>query len=143
MSTRLQLLIGLLLLVIGLAIGRYSLPAKVVTVTRIERQDHDVIKTNVVTVTKVVKQPNGTTETNTTVTDHSVTNDQSNTVSQTEKTVTRNQPDWRVGAQFSSSSNLPGYLYGVTVDRRILGPISIGVFGNANRAFGAQIGIEF
>lgn len=143
MSTRLQLLIGLLLLVIGLALGRYYTPEKVVTKTVIQTNTVEVTHDHVVTVVKEVTALNGTKTKTTTTIDLSVINSNTDSTTQTQKTVTRDNPQWKTSVQFSSSSVLPDYLYGVTVERRIIGPVFIGVFGNANRQFGASIGMEF
>jgi hypothetical protein len=143
MSTRTYILTVTLTLIVGAAMGRYLTPEKVVTKTVTQIQKVDVVHTNVVTITKTIKQPNGTIETDTTTVDKSVDQTNTNTTSETSKTVTRDNPQWHVSGDFSSSSSLPYYIYGAKIERRILGPIFLGAFGNANRQFGASIGLEF
>jgi hypothetical protein len=137
------ILIVVLSLLIGAGSSYYFSPTKVVTKFVTQVQIKDVIHTNVVTVTKTIKQPNGAVETDTTKTDLSITNDQSQTVAESDKSVTRKESDWKASVQFSSSSTLPEYLYGASIDRKLLGPIYIGAFGNASRVFGAEVGISF
>lgn len=135
---RLQILIGLLLLVIGIAVGRYTLPTKVVTKTVIDTHTVTVVQHDVQTVE--VDKPDGTKTVVTT--DKSVDTTKSKTDESQTKVTENYKPQWKAAVQFSSSSNLPDYLYGVTLEKRILGPIFIGGFGNANRQFGVSLGVE-
>lgn len=138
MTMRLQLLIGLLLLVIGLGLGRYMTPTKVVTKTVIETHTVEVVHHDVQTVT--VESPDGTKTT--TVVDKSVDTTKQDTEQSTLKVVENGKPQWKISAQFSPKYPRYEYLYGVQVERRILGPIFVGGFGNLDHTLGLSVGVE-
>lgn len=162
--------------VVGAAVGRFSLPAKVVTktetktVTQVVTQQvvktvvqHDVQKNdNTVTVKVENDKADGTKTITTTIVDkntyaaetdknaQATTATASNTTSDTttSKTTTYSKNDWMISAMAAPSSisfsNLGGISYGAKVDRRIIGPVYIGVFSLPSTVpIGASIGISF
>lgn len=102
--------------------------------------DHEVIKYQVVTVTHEADKPDGTKIIDTTMTDNS------------EKTtdVVQKIVDAKASQQF-------GYLaavgmavdangvktYSLSVDKRLLGPVTLGVFGSTCSELGLRIGVMF
>lgn len=125
--------------------------------------------TNKKTTTTITEYPDGRKVTETVVVDLSVKETvsdkdassnkdsvvDSSTVSKEEntKTVTRNRPSWSVTAYGlmdvrdfrGSSGNFLGgpVVVGATLQRRILGPIHIGIFGASDMTFGLGVGLEF
>lgn len=139
MSIRLYLLLALLLLVVGYSLGRYFTPQKVVTETIIKTKTITVVQHD--TQTTVTEKPDGTKTT--VIVDKSVdTTHQDQTIDKT-KVVENNKPDWHIGVDFSPKNPQYEYFYGARVERRILGPMFIGAFGNIDRTLGASIGLEF
>jgi hypothetical protein len=129
-------------LLIGLALGRYAAPDKVVTKEKVvhDSQDHSTI-----TRTKE-KKADGTTVVVTTI--HKDV--ESSTVSQNDKTITRDRPKWLVngvmGAEMGANGALNCPIYGIAVQRRIAGPFFIGAEGiKLSDGFlaGASVGVEF
>lgn len=127
-----------LIVVAGLAAAttRFYFPqvqSKTVTV------EHEVEHNNIVTVTHTVHDANGAVDTTTTVTDHS-TKIESNS-----QTALVNKPlDWHVGALVGMDVHkglIP--IYGASLDRRILGPVTVGGFGLTNGTIGVSIGLSF
>ncbi len=55
-----------------------------------------------------------------------------------ETSISTSQPDWFIAA--SSSIN---EIYGLSVSRRILGPIYIGVYGRTDKEVGLNVGMQF
>jgi hypothetical protein len=139
-ETKYFLPIALLLVVLGYGLGRYLQPAKVVTKTQIVTQTvvHDHIHTVTITVTK----PDGT-KTTTTTTDNNSVSDK-DTQSNSSTVTTYSKPDWKVsGLAGLQLTNLHSPVYGAEIDKRLLGPIFVGVWGLTNSTAGVSVGLEF
>ncbi len=102
--------------------------------------DHEVIKYQVVTVIHEVQAPDGTKTIDSTTTDNS-----EKTTDVVQKTV-----DAKASEQFSwlvavgSSVNADGVkTYTASVDRRLLGPLTLGVFGTTRSEVGLRLGVMF
>lgn len=71
-----------------------------------------------------------------------------NSSGETQRKVTQ-QPDWRIGAQVGASLRDPllpiagPLVFGVTVDRRISGGVSAGLWGSTVGAAGVGVSVEF
>jgi len=139
MTIRLYVLISLLLVVVGYTIGRYTTPEKVVTKTVIDTHTVTVVQHDIQTVT--VTKPDGTSTT--TVADHSVDTTKSQTDEHESKVVENQKPQWKVSAQFAPKVPQYEYFYGAQVERRILGPVFVGAFGNIDHTVGLSVGLEF
>lgn len=97
----------------------------------------EIVRNNVVTVTKYIKTPGGTVTRETTVTDHSVKQKDS-------LHVTVYKPsDWNISLSLSADSFTKPDIYGINIQRRILGPIFVGAQGNTKNQYGLSIGLEF
>jgi hypothetical protein len=142
---------------IGLVVGRYSLPQKVVTkvqTVEVEKKtsdEHKLVADRTTTTTQQVKKPDGTVMT-TTVTKNDVqTRDTTDILSvdskksDTEKTVTYSGSRWSMsvlaGKNVSSLSAAP--TYGASVGYRLLGPVTVGGFGLTNGTVGLSLGLSF
>jgi hypothetical protein len=133
-------------LMVGVGIGHYTLPAKVVTKTEVvkdtsvHKDDHSIV---VVTKTQ---HPDGTVTT-VTETKKDVTTDVDKHVDKRKDTeVTYDAPKWTISAlmldaPLSGSSSAPAY--GLSVSYRILGPITVTALGASNGLVGAGLGITF
>ncbi len=158
---------GAVILIAGLAIGRFTLPSKVVTKTEVKVETKEVVKWK----TKYVKQENKDKETITIETrypdgrivkekrvlDKGVvvvdkTSDGAKEVEKkeersTETTTTYAKNDWHLSALVSSSNNGEAFSdkvsYGLMLERRIIGPFYLGVFGLSNKTVGAGLGVSF
>lgn len=117
-----------LALLIGLAIGRFSAPEKVVT------KEIEVIKRDIKIVERKVTRPDGTIE------ETKETIDKSNETSKSD-TFVYNRPDWLVQASVQTDFNKP--IYGLAVSRRIFGGLSVGVSLNSRLEPGVVVGLEF
>lgn len=136
MAVKTTVLIGLISLLVGLAAGRYSLPAKVVTktvtVAQTDRQSTDrstithksdgtvVIQRNVVTATE--KHETG----------------------ESSKSVEHYTAKWTVsGLVGIQPLNAKTPAYGAGVDYRVLGPIEVGAWGLSDGTVGLRLGLSF
>jgi len=97
----------------------------------------DVFKTDVKTVIHYKERPDGTKESVTTIIDNS--KQTSSTSNTQEKPVQKN---WLVGASVASKWDLQP-IYGVQVNRRILGPVYIGLTANTQAELGLVVALEF
>lgn len=159
--------IGVVIFVVGLAVGRYATPTKVTT--KVVTKVVEVIKE--VKVVDTVKSKENNTETHTIVTEFvdgkkvtetftlnkdttfvtnkESTKKESSKDSQTvqEKITEYLKPRWSVGVKASTTTDLlDGPTYGLMLDRRILGPFSVGVQGDisgVNKQYGAYLRMEF
>ena len=149
----------------GAAIGRYSLPAKVVEKEKIVYQDRIVEKTVEVKDTKKKDNkvytrtekttPDGTKTVETKITDNDVSETADNTklnkaqdtttTTDKEKTVTYNNQSTliSVGAKMDTANSTAGVTYGLFVSERVIGPLYMGVFGFTDRSFGISAGVTF
>lgn len=127
------------------SLGRYSAPEKIKTEIKVEKvvEKQEVVRT----VTKVVERPDGTKETE--IVQDSETNTKSDTTRDkvTEVTITHNNLNISLlaGAQpklFQGVSIGP-IVYGASVSKEVLGPITVGAFGLSDLTFGASIGFNF
>lgn len=167
LSVKTIVISSVLLLGIGAAIGRFEGPAKVVTKTEtkvvtqtvvkeVEKKSTENKKNTVTTITETTK-PDGT-KTRTIVirnkddikvVDNTKVDEKTNTTSDTKSSTvtTYDRGKWSVEALASVSkprlTNLGTVSYGLEVDRKIIGPISVGVFGLTDQTYGATLGISF
>jgi hypothetical protein len=137
-------LIILVALAVGAALTRAYAPREVVKTVAV---DHDVVKDHIVTVTKEIVQKDGTKEFDTVVTDDRKEDDTKKTTITDTKTLPSLAPKWFVtagmGLDASSLSSLTTPVYQIGVNRRILGPIFIGVNANTRSQVGVNVGLEF
>lgn len=89
-----------------------------------------ITKDRIITVTRTVKSPDGTVITDERKEENSTTK---------EKVITADKsPDWHI----SIGSDI-NRIIKLEVSRRILGPITIGVYGDTNKTIGVGVGILF
>ena len=141
--------------------GRYATPPKVVTVTKIVTVEKKVDTSTVddkkqrhkkVTITEIVK-PDGTKEVTTVITDDTESDNKKNTTDTTDisksetdkKEVTNSASRVTIsalgGASLSFGSN--PLIYGASISKPVLGPLTLGVWGLSNATGGLSIGLTF
>ena len=160
MSTKNTLILLLVVFLVGLATGRFTLPARVeikevIKTVEVEKKTDNkntTIDSNKDTVVTVTKHPDGTITTETHYIDKSVTTivdkktDDNTTKSTDDKdtttTYSTSQYHLSVMAQ-KDLTNLIGTSIGLAVDKKFIGPISLGIFGFTNKNVGLSIGLSF
>lgn len=159
MTTKLQIIIGVCLLLGGVAVGRYTAPTK--TVVKVETKE--VIKEVVVTtkgetkyikndlVTKIVEIVNkdgSSTKTTYIVDKGSTLNeikefqsiDLSKTTETKKETITENKRSVNINGMVYLKDMKPEY--GLHISKQFLGPISIGAFGMQDKRVGLTVGLS-
>jgi hypothetical protein len=113
-----------------------------------ETRDHVILR-------NIVTQPDGTIIDHSVEAEHAVTTTQVNAEEKheassqtTEKATTHvespKRPDWRVGALVGVQPRVPlEPLYGALVERRVLGPVSVGAWGVYRGPVGLAVTVEF
>lgn len=161
---------GLGLLVLGIALGRYTLPARVETKTVTQTVVQTVTKTVEVDKSEehrdkelqetIVKKPDGTVITTKTWIDKTVvsreddkgndstTNSSTNTTTDTVTVYDTNQYSLQlmIGKNFGNADSfIPGseFVYGAQLNKKFIGPVSMGVFGLTDKTFGVSVGLVF
>lgn len=155
---------GLVILLGGVAIGRYTLPAKVVTktetqiVTQVVTKTVEVDKTdyhkNKVLVETVTTKPDGTVVRKREFLDKSEivkddrtntdTNSNSSTTTHTESSKTYANDKGSVRALVARNmDHISEDIYGVGVEKKILGPFTLGAFGLTDKTLGLSLGMTF
>lgn len=138
---------------IGVLVGRFSLPARVITETKIVEKrvtDTHIDKTDR-SVTKVTetKSPDGSVTKVTEIRkDVDISRDKHAETDKTEeskKEVVRESARWSLNALGMTSLTSPpaSIQYGAQVEYRLFGPFRTGVFGFANGNFGVSLGVQF
>jgi hypothetical protein len=143
--------------VASFAVGRYTVPSKIVTTTQTttKTDENKVVNDNDdkdETIDKTIEKDGTIKETIHIVdVDKSTTTDskqtQSDTTSKTVETNSKN--DWNISILATPSRlddtlmNTGSMGYGVHVQRRILGPFSVGAFGITNKTYGLSLGVSF
>ena len=138
-------------LVTMFAAGRYSVTyppnIKVAETKNQDTKTDEAKDTHVFTHTVSIKEPEGTVKTDTTTTTDVVVHEETNTVVE-DKTVSQTTQQKRskinVSAIVGTSLQTPGVpIYGVSVQKEFVGPVTIGVFGLQNGTLGVTVGLNF
>jgi hypothetical protein len=142
---------GVVIAVVAFGFGRYSVNQPTITQSeQIKEKEvqHVDTKQDVKKVTTIVKKPDG--EETTTITEDSNTDTKDNT-----NTLTNENLQTKTEAAAHDTLNLSalaginyqqpqqGLIYGVSVTKELIGPITIGAFGFTNGLVGGSIGISF
>lgn len=149
-----------ILLVCSFAVGRYTTPVKVKTETKIVTVTKEVEKKSTDnkkerhknTTTTEVTHPDGTKETTTVVTDdtdsenktNSVAKSESSTTTDVKKEVTRSSSPVTLSILGGTSFNSFGQpIYGGSLTKPLLGPLTVGFWGLSNGTGGVSLGLTF
>jgi hypothetical protein len=132
MQLKLTVVAILAALVLGLWLGKSQFPR-----TETKVVEKEVVKRDVVTVTKEVVRPDGTKETVTTSTD------KSQSVADKSSSIKTEASQWHVSAAIKRESLVSQDIYALTIERRVLGPVHVGVTVDTKQTIGLVVGMEF
>jgi hypothetical protein len=152
MTTKQIIIVSILAILTAFAVGRWSAPERVKTVTvTVEKKTDDKVTAiddhKLTTITEVDK-PNGTKIKKTVISDSRDTSIHNKSTDDISKTQTKevDKSTSKLTASFLMGINLanPGLPnYGISITRPILGPITVGAFGFQNKTVGLSIGLTF
>lgn len=126
MSTKSWFIILGIAVFITAAVTRYYFPQVKETIVTVDKEV-------IVTRTHEVKSADGT-----------ITTDTTSTETETKKTVDTKMAssDWFITAGLQYQLDY-GVVYSLGVNKRLLGPVFVGVSGSTNKTIGVNIGVEF
>ncbi len=137
MSLQYKVILSLVALLAAYSFGHYTKPQPAIATTTTQETEkqlqHDVIVT--------IKTPDGTTKTVETVDTTTKVQEQKKEVEVTPPKQSKINISALVANDFSRGGILP--LYGVSVSKEFLGPVTIGAFGLTNGTIGLSLGINF
>lgn len=143
--TRQNILIGILLLLVAFAIGRYTTQATVITktVTKTDETQHINEHQHETIVEK--KSTDGTDTIVTTIDTAQSNTVQTDTVTQSQTKTTTGSSKINLSALAVTNIHSPfaAPAYGLSVSKEVLGPVTAGLFGLNNGTVGISIGINF
>lgn len=163
MSTKAKVITSVIVITSAFALGRYTVPTKVITETKIvevekktEDKKQDVEKnTKKRTETTETVKPNGEKTTTTVVTEETNTDKKTDKISTTDKTtdseskkeVVSGQDKVTIsllgGVQLFNNNGINSLVYGLGISKPVLGPITIGAFGFNDGRVGCSLGLTF
>lgn len=136
MNLKSILILMAIVAVISAGVTRFYFPK---TETKTVEVTKEVVKTDVRTVVRTVERPDGTKETTSETVDHTVKHE-----TETKKSESFKSKDWVVSVSaLAKLSTFPQPIYGVQVQRRILGPFYLGAMANTDQSIGVSVGMEF
>jgi hypothetical protein len=138
MSFQYKVLAIILLVLLSFAMGRRS--AKSVTIDT-QTQTHEDTKTQDHKKTVITEQPNGIKTT--VITDDIKSETVETQVQQTHEVVNAKKPVINVSALVGTDYTSLKPIYGMSVSKEFLGPVTIGVYGMTNHMIGLSLGIDF
>lgn len=156
MTNKVKVIISVVAIATSFAFGRWSAPEKIKTeikTVEVEKKTDDKQTDNkdhkTITIIETTK-PDGTKTKTTTITDDrdnksedKSTDDLSKTTDQT-KEVSKSSSPITVSVLAGLDISSPAVpIYGLSITRPILGPITLGVFGMTNRTGGLSVGLTF
>jgi hypothetical protein len=141
--------VGLIVAALFFALGRYTSPSKVIVQTKtvtveVEKEKQEQ---NIKTQTTETIKPDGTKVISSTTDTSTQTNIDTNinTNSSTTKETTYAKDGITLSALAGLDVTNPtrGLIYGASISRPLLGPITTGLWGMTNGTFGVSIGLKF
>jgi len=134
-------IVALLMTGLGYAFGRYMQPAEIQIKREEVVKEVEVVKRDVVTVEKIIKRPDGTVETEKRTEDKSTETVNKDTKSKEASVVVNLKPQWKAQGLVGLSKD--GEVYGAGIERRIIGPVFMGAWGNTAKQVGISLSVEF
>lgn len=145
MSTKIKVIIVFVSLLVSFAAGRYSVPEKIkieTKVVEVEKKKEDIKKHRRKTT---ITDKDGST---TTIIDTTIEKKSDEDISlQKDTTTEKVRGDSKVSLALMSGIDVTnpqkGLVYGVSVQKPVLGPITIGLWGFNTGTMGASVGLTF
>ena len=131
---------GVVIIIVAFYCGRYSAPERIKTETKIVEVEKEVIKTEYKTV-RIKENKDGSKET--IIVSESNSQEKAKQKSSEEKKEIVKNGSTYVSVLLGGASTVPHLNYGLSVQRDVLGPFTIGVWGLTNYNFGASVGLRF
>lgn len=131
-------------LILAFALGRYTAPSVPNSTIDTKTETNKKTDTDTHKVTVITKDPKTGSET-TTITEDTKTNTKTNTDTQIDKTVTAPKTSVINISALAGLDTGRGFVptYGISANKELIGPITVGAFGLTNGTIGVSLGINF
>lgn len=143
MTTKQIALAIVLVFALGLSIGRFATPTKVETKTVTVEVEHKAEDKKVDKVTTITVKPDGTKTTTITDKTETTTKTDVSDIKTSSKLVENKHSDLNISVLAGVDITNPKIIYGASVTKGIIGPVSIGIWGLTNGTVGASVGLNF
>lgn len=125
----------LITLLVGIGLGRYLVPNSTKTTT----EDSKETERSRETTDRTTTNPDGSKTVEHIVKDERKTKEEHNTT----VTVDNKKPDWKASVIAGYNLDNKNRVYGIHVERRILGAVFLGAYGDTAQTLGLSVGYEF
>lgn len=144
MTNKTKVIIVVAIAAVSYAFGRYMTPSKIEykTIEVVKEQEH--VNKDIVVTEKEVRNKDGSVTIDRRIEDKSVETRNKESSRMESKVVTNQKTQWKahalVGVQKTDFANP---IYGLQIERRIVGPIFVGAWGMDSKEYGVSVGLEF
>lgn len=137
------IIVSVISLLVGAGIVNYAFPPKVETKIQEVTKEVEVIKRDIVVVTEKVTQKDGTIVEKTRTEDKSIDTSKKDTKASSETTVT-NEKQYRVSVRAGAKGIInPEVIYSLGIEKKLIGPLNVGVHGSTDKQFGVSLSYDF
>lgn len=143
MDTKYKIIIGVVALLVAFAFGRYSAPKipdshTVTDTTKEVQKNADTHKTTTITETPDGKKV-------TTITEDTITKSSSESDTKKDQTITAPKTSIINISALAGLDTGRGFTptYGISANKELIGPITVGAFGLTNGTIGVSVGVNF
>lgn len=133
----------ILAILAAFAFGRYTVKPTIVKDTEVTTDTKKEKDTHKETTVVVVEAPNGEKKTVTTVVEDTTTNTHQTKDSETHEVSTPPKVNTLNLSALAGLDMDYKPVYGISITKNVLGPITVGVFGLTNRTIGVSAGLSF
>jgi hypothetical protein len=129
MNIRQSAITIILSLGVGYGVGRYILPAKIITETKEVIKEVEVTKKDVITTIKEDKRPDGSIHKETIITDRTTIDKESKKEFQQLQLIINKKPQWKANLLGGYDFQERTPQYGLGIEKRYMGPLFLGFNG--------------
>lgn len=116
---------------LGMGVGRYAVP------TKVTENEQNKTETEKEVIEREKTNPDGSIE------KEKITKETKKKENTSTTVVENKKPDWRVSGLLGFSLDKKEPVYGIDVQRRILGAASVGIWATTEKTIGLSVGYEF
>lgn len=143
MTNRNKLIAVVILIGLAYAVGRYLQPNKIEVITETIIKEVEVIKRDIEIIKEKETRKDGTIVERETTRDKSTETRDRDQKDKSHSIVSNEKPQWRVRGDVGYSFRDKDNVYGIGFEKRYMGPISLGLWGNNKEQAGFSASFEF
>lgn len=138
------IIVSVVSLLIGAGIVNYAFPPKVETIVQEVTKEVEVVKRDIVVVTEKITQKDGTIVEKTRTEDKSIDTTKKDSQASSRTTVT-NEKQYRVSVRAGTKTlnSNPEIIYSLGIEKKLIGPLNVGVHGSTDKQYGLSLSYDF